>query len=94
MELKVDPAKPGKNSPLSDGTSGSIKPEWMRLFKDFPDRFIVGTDQHYPEPSQKIQRWEPIVALLNQLPPDLKEKIGRANAEQLYLHPSRPPAKK
>ncbi len=82
MEIKIDPEKPGKNSPLTD--SGSIQPEWLKLFQDFPDRFMVGTDQHYPEPKSARQRWQAVVQLLNQLPPELQKKIGRENAVRVY----------
>ncbi len=82
MEIKIDPEKPGKNSPLGDG--GAIKPEWLKLFQDFPGRFVVGTDQHYPEPKSAEQRWQAVVRMLNQLPPDLQRKIGRENAVRIY----------
>ena len=85
MDVKIDPLKPGLNSPLVDGASSTIKPEWLRLFEDFPDRFVVGTDQHYPEPPGP-QRWQAIVLLLNQLPDGLRQKIARENAERLYPH--------
>jgi|SRR6185437_9140838 len=84
MEIKVDPAAPGRNSPLSNGGSGLIKPEWLQLFQDFSDRFVIGSDQHYPEPSKGPQRWQSVVLLLNQLPPDLQRKIGRENAMRIY----------
>jgi len=84
MDVKIDPLKPGKNSPLANGASGAIKPEWLQLFQDFPDRFVVGTDQHYPEPLPGPQRWEAIVLLLNQLPADLRQKMGMENAARLY----------
>jgi predicted TIM-barrel fold metal-dependent hydrolase len=84
MDVKIDPLKPGKNSPLANGASGAIKPEWLQLFQDFPGRFVVGTDQHYPEPLPGPQRWEAIVPLLNQLPANLRQKIGMENAAQLY----------
>ncbi len=88
MEVKIDPAKPGKNSPLANGASGTVKPEWLQLFQDFPDRFVAGSDQHYPEPLPGPQRWEAVVLMLNQLPPKLRQKIGRENAVRLY--PARP----
>ncbi len=84
MDIKIDPLKPGKNSPLTNGANGSIKPEWLRLFQDFPDRFVVGTDQHYPEPTGTLQRWQAVASLLNQLPDDLRRKIGTENAARLY----------
>ena len=84
MDVKIDPLNPGKNSPLANGVTGAIKPEWLQLFRDFPDRFVVGTDQHYPEPPRGPQRWEAIVVMLNQLPADLQKKIGMENATWLF----------
>jgi predicted TIM-barrel fold metal-dependent hydrolase len=84
MDIKIDPRKPGKNSPLTNGASGAIKLDWLKLFQDFPDRFVVGSDQHYPEPLPGPQRWEAVVLLLNQLPADLRRKIGMENAARLY----------
>jgi predicted TIM-barrel fold metal-dependent hydrolase len=84
MEIKVDPAAVGNNSPLSNGGSGAIKPDWLQLFRDFSDRFVIGSDQHYPEPPKGSRRWQSVVLLLNQLPPDLQRKIGRENAMRLY----------
>ncbi len=80
MEIKTDPENPGKNFPLA---GGKIKPEWLQLFQDFPDRFLIGSDQHYPEPKGK-QRWQTVVELFNQLPEDLRRKIGTENALRIY----------
>ncbi len=84
MEIKVDPLEIGKNSPLTNGGSGALRPEWLKLFQDFPDRFVIGTDQHYPQPPQGPQRWESVVLLFNQLPADLRQKIGLDNPTRLY----------
>jgi predicted TIM-barrel fold metal-dependent hydrolase len=81
MEIKADPLAHGKNYPLADG---KIKPEWLKLFEDFPDRFIIGTDQHYPEPKGQDQRWQEMVLLFNQLPVDLRHKIGTENIAHIY----------
>ena len=82
MEIKADPLAHGKNYPLVDG---KIAPEWLKLFKDYPDRFIIGSDQHYPEPKgQQQQRWQEMVLLFNQLPADLKRSIGTENAAHIY----------
>jgi len=49
MEIKNGPSKmPARIIHLL--TDGKIKPDWLQLFVDFPDRFIIGSDQHYPEP--------------------------------------------
>jgi predicted TIM-barrel fold metal-dependent hydrolase len=80
MEIKTDPQHPGRSYPLVDGR---IKPDWLQLLQDFPDRFVIGSDQHYPEPSGK-QRWQESVLLLNQLPAGLRRKVGRENVLHLY----------
>ena len=41
-EIKIDPMDPGLNSPLDGGATGKVKPEWSKLFQDFPDRFVIG----------------------------------------------------
>ena len=80
MEIKLDPKAPGKNF-LLDG--GKIKQEWLKLFEDFPDRFIIGSDQHYPEPSGP-PRWQQVVLLFNQLPAGLRKSIGTENVAHIY----------
>jgi len=80
MEIKLDPKAPGKNFLMA---GGKIKPEWLKLFEDFPDRFIIGSDQHYPEPNGP-QRWEEVVLLFNQLPANLRKKIGTENVAHVY----------
>jgi predicted TIM-barrel fold metal-dependent hydrolase len=84
MEIKIDPVEVGKNSPLADGGTGKIKPEWLKLFGEFPDRFVIGSDQHYPEPAKGPQRWQSAVLVFNQLPTGLRQKIGIDNATRLY----------
>ena len=83
MQIKVDPENPGKNYPL-DAVSGALKPEWRRLFQAFPERFLIGTDQHYPMPAAGLQRWQAAVLLLNQLPAGIREKIAGGNARKIY----------
>jgi hypothetical protein len=84
LEIKIDPVEIGKNSPLTEGGSGKLKPEWLKLFQDFPDRFVIGSDQHYPEPAKGPQRWQSVVTMFNQLPADLRQKIGIDNPTRLY----------
>jgi hypothetical protein len=86
MEIKIDPLDLGKNPPLADG---KINPEWLKLFEDLPGRFIIGTDQHYnsSRPMTGPQRWKMAVLLLNQLPGDLRRKIGAENALRIFSIP-------
>jgi len=81
MEIKTDPHAAGMNYPLADG---KIKPEWLALFTAFPDRFILGSDQHYPEPKDPEQRWQEVVRLFNQLPAGVRKQIGTENVGHIY----------
>jgi predicted TIM-barrel fold metal-dependent hydrolase len=83
-EIKIDPLDPGVNSPLDGGATGRLKPEWLKLFQDFPDRFVIGSDQHYPMPPNQPQRWQAVIGMFNQLPPDLRSKIGVDNVRRIY----------
>jgi predicted TIM-barrel fold metal-dependent hydrolase len=84
MELKNDPFAVGENPVLTGGATGTIKPEWLKIFQEFPDRFVVGSDQHYPEPKNGPQRSEAVVLIVNQLPAELRRKIGTENAIRIY----------
>jgi predicted TIM-barrel fold metal-dependent hydrolase len=84
MEIKLDPLSPGKTALREAGEDGVIKPEWLRLLRDFPDRFVIGSDQHYPMPATGPQRWQSAVRLLNQLPEDLRRKVASENAIRIY----------
>jgi hypothetical protein len=89
MEIKYDPMTPGKNPVVEDG---KIKPEWLKLFEDFPDRFVIGSDQHYrPNLAKGQPRWEATVLILNQLPPGLRQKIGIDNVLHIYTKLARTP---
>jgi hypothetical protein len=82
MEIKADPGAPGLNYPLA--ADGKIRPEWLKLFTDFPDRFVIGSDQHYPLPEDADKRWQETILLFNQLPADVRKKIGTENIASLY----------
>ncbi len=83
MEIKCDPRAVGKNPVFADGR---VKPEWLKLFQEFPDKFIIGSDQHYPEEDGPT-RWQTVVTILNQLPASLRQRIGRENAEHVFSRP-------
>jgi len=89
MEIKTDPDAHGKNYPLA--FDGRIKQEWLKLFTDFPDRFVIGSDQHYPEPKDASKRWQETIFLFNQLPADVRKKIGTENVAHIYGKLAAPP---
>ena len=80
LEIKYDPKLPGKNPVWVDGV---VKAEWLKLFQEYPDRFVFGSDQHYPLEGQPI-RWQSEVQILNQLPPDLRKKMAAENAQHIF----------
>jgi len=90
IEIKTDPLNPRSNYPLD--ANGKIKPDYLQLFVEFPDRFLIGSDQHYPEPRAAAQRWQTVVHLFNQLPADVRQKIGTENAARIYPLGVRRPA--
>ncbi len=47
MSLRMAPGRAPQNHPL--GPNG-IKPEWLRLLSDYPDRFVIGGDQFFMSP--------------------------------------------
>ncbi len=64
--------------------NGRVDPDWKRLFLNFPDRFMVGTDTYTPE------RWYYVAEhaafsreWLNDLPEDVARKIAYQNAEAM-----------
>jgi len=84
MDIKVDPARVGLQSLLAAGASGAVRPEWLSLLREFPDRFVMGTDQHYPEPGAATQRWQAALRVLEGLPAELREAIAIGNARRLF----------
>ena len=68
----------------SHASGGSVDGEWKKLFMEFPDRFMVGTDTFAPE------RWHFVVEHANwnrewmrSLPKALADNIAYRNAERL-----------
>jgi hypothetical protein len=66
-------------------SSGKVDPEWRKLFEEFPDRFMVGTDTFTPERWHYVEehaKWTR--AWLADLPRPLAERIAYRNAEALF----------
>jgi predicted TIM-barrel fold metal-dependent hydrolase len=60
---------------------GGIKPGWIAMLRDFPDRFVIGSDTFIaegPEPMEAARRF------VDALPSDLVAPIARENALRLY----------
>jgi predicted TIM-barrel fold metal-dependent hydrolase len=68
----------------SHGAGGKADAEWAKLFAEFPDRFMIGTDTYTPERWYFVEEhasWSR--AWLKSLPRDLAERIGWENATTL-----------
>ena len=94
MSLRMAPGRAPQNHPLT--RSNEIRPGWLRLLQDFPDRFVIGGDQFLAPPSLKgggpgmiFSQRAPMIrertkAFLSALPADLSRKIAMENAMRLY----------
>ena len=94
MSIRMGPGRAPQNHPLTG--EGRLRPEWLGLLQDFPDRFVLGTDQFIPSPTVRgmgpgmmFAQRAPMIRqrtrmLLHVLPPDLARKIGYENAIRLY----------
>lgn len=93
MSLRMGPGRAPQNHPLGPGNQ--IKPEWLRLLGDFPDRFVIGGDQFFVSSAARqgpavifSQRAgvirERTRMFLAALPRDLAGRIGYENAIRIY----------
>jgi len=90
MSIRISPPGVPETSPFT--ASRDLKPEWLELFRAFPDRFVLGSDSFYPSPRIQVAGRRPPIAmmlmplrvLLNRLPADLAHKVGYENATRLY----------
>lgn len=85
MSIKIGAQGMRTHSPL---TTDGIKPEWLALLQEFPERFVVGSDSFFASagPGPAINLAGP-AALLARLPPELAAQIGYRNARRIYRLP-------
>ena len=64
-----------------------IRSKWLELISEFPDRFMIGADDFISAPGSWsagppsfIDTW----AIIDQLPEELRDKVGRENAARVY----------
>ncbi len=67
-------------------SEGRVKEEWLALFQEFPDRFVIGSDEIVQKGNRHPSAGsiKSTVGLLKQLPMELQQKIGYENAYRLY----------
>jgi hypothetical protein len=86
MSFKLSPESVPETRPIGEDKK-SLKPEWLQLLKDFPDRFIIGTDQFYVPPGSRSigpQKTEATKLFMTLLPPDLARQIGQENPSRIF----------
>lgn len=66
------------NNPFDED---QLRPEWLDLVRSFPDRFTIGTDAKYDKKVKDLPLYR---RLLDQLPPDLAQKVAYLNAVRIY----------
>ncbi len=73
---------------LVQDDAGRVLPDMKRLFEEFPDRFMIGTDTaHTPYLRSYGYRIAIFRVMLVQLKPEAARKIGFENARRLFKRP-------
>lgn len=85
VSVKMGPDSLSANRPLRRGEG--LDPEWKALIVEFPDRFLIGTDQFFVTP-RSSKKFPPHPgtgrALLDALPPEIARKIGLENPLRVF----------
>jgi predicted TIM-barrel fold metal-dependent hydrolase len=91
LYMSLRAARPDPNPATAWRQLGVLKEGWLALIRDFPDRFILGSDQFHP--ASEDDRRTPSLGLdflqkmVNNLPPDLAPKVAYENAKRIYKLP-------
>ena len=88
MSIKVAPKNDTAHNMPFDSSTGNVKPEWIDLFSQFPDRFVIGSDVFYGEtddpratPFKKVKgAWRVVAGL----PVDIAYQIACENPLMIY----------
>ena len=66
--------------------NGTIKEGWLKLFTDYPDRFMIGSDVKlgFGDDNNASEIFEAHQRLLEQLPEDIVKKIGTENSQEVF----------
>lgn len=68
------------------GSGGTLSEEWRRLFEEFPDRLMLGTDTYTPERMYFVpEHAAGARTWLETLPPELAEQLAWKNAYNLLM---------
>lgn len=94
IRVPLERPRPGPPAPanLPVDEAGNVRPEWLKLFADFPDRFVVGSDLFVSESAKEATpgpapRPFEVWKLVDKLPPEIARKLGGENAARIYRLP-------
>jgi hypothetical protein len=80
MTIKYDHIGTKLTAPFSSD-SGGIRPGWIALLRDFPDRFMIGSDQFIGDDTERFAGARRVVEAL---PADLARPIANENVKRIY----------
>jgi amidohydrolase family protein len=79
MSIKLDEHAPKHPWPFDP--DGSLKPGWLALLSEFPDRFLIGSDQFFDVPPEHLALARRFV---DALPPEIAHRVANENARRVY----------
>ncbi len=88
MSFKISPDSMSETRPLTEDLQ--IKDEWLNLIREYPERFIIGSDRFYVTPRTNLQIGPPKregegpERLLTLLPMELARKVGYENTTRIF----------
>lgn len=64
--------------------ANKIKSDWLALFRDYPDRFMIGSDIKPGERPNEFKFVKAHIKFLEQLPSDILKQFERENAKKVF----------
>jgi predicted TIM-barrel fold metal-dependent hydrolase len=83
MSIKSDKFGTPATAPL---LGGSLKSGWLAMLRQFPDRFVIGSDQFYSDP--EVGRTHRARLLVDVLPAEIVNRIASENVKHIYRLPA------
>lgn len=80
MSIKYDRGGVGQSAPFLP-RGGELRPGWIAMLREYPDCFMIGSDQFLGDDTERL---EGARRLVDALPPDLKLRIAGDNAKRIY----------
>jgi predicted TIM-barrel fold metal-dependent hydrolase len=79
MGIKLDESGVRLTFPFA--SDGGLKPGWLKMLRDFRDRFVIGSDQFFDEGTERISLARKFV---DALPPEVARAVATENARRIY----------